>query len=153
MLKTGSLLLSICVSFLLTTDSRLVQIRSLYEKAPGGKPYCEELISLLKPYDETTPLYFGYKGCAYMVMAKHIGSPFSKLSSFRKGKKMLEKAIGADDQNIELRFLRFTIQTNTPSLLGYSGQIKTDRLFLVQHLHQTDSSLRNRISRYLSRED
>ena len=40
-----------------------------------------------------------------------------------KGKNHLKKCIKADNENIEIRYLRFTIQTNVPAFLGYSNSI------------------------------
>ncbi|MEO9022063.1 MAG: hypothetical protein ABI237_00210 [Ginsengibacter sp.] len=111
------------------------EIRSLYQKSMASKIACKKLIDLLEPYKKD-PLYLGYSGCATMVMAKHAFSPFSKLSYFKKGKRMLEKAIDSDHNNFELRFLRFTDQTNMPSFLGYNDSIKKDRTFILHSFLQ-----------------
>jgi hypothetical protein len=34
-------------------------------------------------------------------------------------------------ENMELRFLRFSIQTKAPSFLGYNNSIKADKIFLL----------------------
>jgi hypothetical protein len=72
------------------------------------------------------------------------------LEHFNAGKVQLEYAIIQEDENIELRFLRLSIQENLPSFLGYSSQIKADRSFLVDHLDQIlDEDLKSKISTYL----
>ena len=109
----------------------IVEVRSLYEKAVNDESACNKLVEILSPYNETNnPLYAGYKASAIMMMAKHVFNPFSKMSYFKKGKGILEKAIKADENNIELRFLRFNAQTHMPSFLGYDGDIKKDKEFL-----------------------
>lgn len=154
MLNVVAFYISCSLTFFITASTKLEQVRLLYEQAPVHKASCEALISLLQSYDEKNPLFLGYKGCAHMIMAKHVPGPFSKLSYFRKGRNMLEKAIQADSLNTELRFLRYTIQTNTPALLGYGGKIKTDRAFLLNNLeHVDDSSLRIIIRQYLDKEE
>jgi hypothetical protein len=108
------------------------EVRIIYQKATASEKSCKELIDLLFPYtDKNNPLLFGYKGVATMLMAKHVFFPFSKLYYFNKGKKMLDRAIDADAENVELRFLRFTIQTNVPTFLGYSDNIKKDKVFIL----------------------
>ena len=108
------------------------EIRMLYEKAANDEKACIQLIDLLTPYNEiNNPLLFGYKAVATMLMAKHVFFPFTKLSYFNKGKKMLGKSIEADAKNVELRFLRFTMETNVPSILGYTADIKNDKNFIL----------------------
>jgi hypothetical protein len=63
---------------------------------------------------------------------------------------MLESAIQADNANIELRFLRYTIQTSVPSFLNYSGEKKADKLFLSKSIPDLkDQELKKIINAYL----
>ena len=85
-----------------------------------------------------------------MIMAKHVFNPFSKLSYFNKGKLILEKAIQAEGKNVELRFLRYSIQTNVPAFLGYKSNLKNDYNFLKQAIPGIkDSVLKKIITSYL----
>ncbi|HEY5367973.1 MAG TPA: hypothetical protein VIJ75_03195 [Hanamia sp.] len=111
------------------------EVRNLYENSLKNEDDCKKLIDILEPHKED-PLFLGYIGCATMMMAKHVFSPFSKMSYFKKGKVMLENAIKADDKNFELRFLRFTAQTNMPSFLGYHDNIETDKKFILNSFSQ-----------------
>ena len=62
-----------------------------------------------------------------------------------------QELINADYNNIELRFLRLTIQDNVPAFLGYNQNIKEDKDFLYNQLNNiTDKDLRKRIISYLS---
>ncbi len=129
-------------------------VRVLFHKAESSQKVCVELIELLEPYnDKNNALFLGYKGSANMLMAKHSINPFSKLSYFKKGKLMLEKAIQFDQKNVELRFLRYTIQTNVPSFLNYKDNKEIDRVFLLQSLNRlNDQKLKNIISMYLKKQ-
>jgi hypothetical protein len=119
--------------------------------ATSNEKACNKLISLLVPFNETNnPLLFGYRGGATMLMAKHAFNPFSKLSYFKKGKLMLESAIKADLNNVELRFLRYTIQTNVPGFLNYNSDKNLDRTFISQSLPKLkDQELQKIISEFL----
>lgn len=108
------------------------EIRSLYKKAAFEETSCQKLLKLLEPYNEhNNALMAGYKACATMMMAKHLLNPYRKLFNFMRGKELLEKSINTDRNNVELRFLRFTIQTNTPYFLDYNNNILQDKLFLI----------------------
>ncbi len=126
-------------------------VRIMLHHATSNEKACNKLISLLVPFNETNnPLLFGYRGGATMLMAKHAFNPFSKLSYFKKGKLMLESAIKADLNNVELRFLRYTIQTNVPGFLNYNSDINLDRTFISQSLPKLkDQELQKIISEFL----
>lgn len=129
----------------------LNEVRKLFFEAQTQEASCQKLIDLLEPYNEKNdPLYFGYKGSATIIMAKHVGNPFTKLSNFRRGSNMLEKAIAKDENNSELIFLRFAIQTHIPSFLGYHNNIQSDKQFLYSTLPKLkDDDLKEHISGYL----
>ena len=129
------------------------RVRSLFEQANMQKSSCIKLINLLEPYNEINfPVLMGYKACGTIMMARHVSNPFSKLSYFRKGKKMLEAVIAVNDKVVELRFLRYSIQTNAPSFLGYNNHIAEDKMFLEKALpFLNDAVLRNKIYAYLKK--
>lgn len=110
------------------------EVRVLFHEAATKESSCKKLVSILQPFDETNnALYAGYKATATMMMAKYVFNPFTKLSNFYKGKSLLEKSISNDKNNLELRFLRFSIQTNIPSFLGYKSSIGYDKAMLVNN--------------------
>ena len=127
------------------------EVRIMLHNATSNEEACTKMISLLAPFNETNnPLLFGYRGGATMLMAKHAFNPFSKLSYFKKGKLMLESAINADQTNVELRFLRYTIQTNVPGFLNYNSDKNLDRTFISQSLPKLkDQELKKIISEFL----
>ncbi|MFM9944190.1 MAG: hypothetical protein ACKVQB_03060 [Bacteroidia bacterium] len=127
------------------------EVRQLYQKAVTEEVSCNKIISILRNYNENNnPLLAGYKACAIMMMANHVINPYTKLSNFKKGKNLLEKCIVADSKNIELRFLRFSIQTKAPSFLGYTSAINKDKLFLINSVSSTtDSKLKELIVLFL----
>ncbi len=126
-------------------------VRLMLHQATSSEEVCNKLINILLPYNETNnPLLSGYRGGATMILAKHAFNPFSKLSHFKKGKNILESAIKSDNSNIELRFLRYTIQTSVPSFLNYSNEKKTDKIFLTKSVSDLkDLELKRIINAYL----
>jgi hypothetical protein len=93
-----------------------------------------------------------YLAAAEMSMAKYKVNPYSKITIFNKGKVKLEEVISRDTTNIELRYIRYTIQDNVPSILGYDKQMPSDKAYLLKHLPEikkTDRDLFARVSTYL----
>ena len=149
---TVLLLLIITQTSLAQSTTPLHQLRSLYREASQHEEKCRQLSTISVPEKGShVSAMKGYKAAATMMMAKYVFNPLSKISYFRKGKDMLEKAILADGKNVELRFLRYTIQTNAPSFLGYNKSVSTDRQYLLKSLPQiTDPALKNMIVSYLN---
>ncbi len=131
-------------------QSALIKIRNMIVAAADSKEANLKLKAFLASYQDQGALINGYKGASVMIEAKHMMNPLNRWSKFKEGKVMMEEAIKADYKNYELRFLRHSIQTNVPSVLGYSGEIETDKKFLVSGLMSLkDEDLKNRVYKFL----
>ena len=106
----------------------------MYVKAVTDKQQTQSLLNLLGK-QEQTPFVMGYTGATKMIMSKHAFNPFTKLSYFNAGKKMLQSAIAKDKNNVELLFLRYAIQVSAPSILGYNEDINTDKKQILTALN------------------
>jgi hypothetical protein len=107
----------------------------LYKLATSNEESCDNMLYTLERFNETnSPLYTGYKASATILKAKYAFSPVNKLSYFSKGTKLLEKCLLADKSNLELRFLRLSVQLKSPSFLGYNENIKEDKEFIINNI-------------------
>ena len=135
-------------------DPEIEQIRALAEKAPLDEDAFQALLDILEPYDVSNPLLYGYKGIATMIRAKHVFSPFKRLSYFRKGKEILTEAIEADPSNVELRYLRFSAQTKATRFLGYTDHLEEDKAFLINVLPALEQGeMKNKVKNFLLNAD
>jgi len=126
------------------------QLRKSYYKLNTDSSACAELYAKISKTTSADNLINGYKGAISASMANHVTSKQEKIKLFTNGKKMLEQAIAADSANTELRFLRFTIQTNCPKALGYYRNIDADKRYILSHLDSLkNASLKNKISEYM----
>lgn len=108
-------------------------LRDLFIRATAEEEKARQLI-LETEREKNNALVMGYHGAGKMLMAKFYFNPFTKLSSFNKGKTLLEAAIESDADNPELRFLRMSIQQNAPAFLGYHDNISEDEKYITQIL-------------------
>lgn len=129
----------------------IIKIRDLYYKASTNKKDAETFSAEMKTVSGIAKsLIAGYTGMSLMIKANFAFNPYYKLNYFIKGKDLLDNAITADPTNVELRFLRFCVQTNAPAFLGYSGKITEDKRVIVLGYHQLeDKDLSTRISEYM----
>jgi hypothetical protein len=101
---------------------------------------------------EPGPLENAYRAMAQMIMAKSTVWPFTRLGYFRTGRAMLEASIREDVTSVELRYLRFCVQTNVPFFLDYSSNIEEDKSFIITNWNKiNDDDLRHRIKMYMMR--
>ena len=75
-----------------------------------------------------------YQGALLMKKADLIKGPGKKLSVFKEGHELLERAINEDQNNAEYRFLRLIIQENAPKILGYSSEVESDSLYILENI-------------------
>jgi len=101
---------------------------------------CSKMHEAFEKIDiSSSNLLLGYKGAVEMGMARHHPNVFKKMGFFNNGKDQLEKSIEKDPDNLELRFLRLTIQTNLPAFLGYSESKEKDKAFVLANLESASS--------------
>ncbi len=120
----------------------LDSFRIQYEKAVEDKAICKTLIQKLRLKQERKEIKsveLAYLGALETIWAKHVFNPFSKLKTFKKGKEKIEAAIKQAPNDIEIYYLRLSVQKNAPSFLGYNDNINEDTEFLKEHRHQIKS--------------
>lgn len=129
----------------------LDEARSLYPKSTYDKVICEKLFAMLSVRESNNNnILSGYQGAVAANWANHQKEPAQKIKFFNMGRKLLEKAIISEPDNLELRFLRFTIQTNCPKAVQYDKNIVDDKEYIIKHLEDINNSeLKKRIANYL----
>jgi hypothetical protein len=95
----------------------------------------------LKPANNT--LQFAYLGATEALLAKHSYNPFSKLSYVNSALIKLNKAVELNNGNIEIRYMRFSVEANMPAYLGYSKHVDEDKKVLIQGLSTTPITVEN----------
>ncbi|MCB2221798.1 MAG: hypothetical protein KQI35_15495 [Bacteroidetes bacterium] len=131
-----------------------MDVREMYFEGWTDQCGAEELTKTLdEPFVVNDAVLMAYKGAALTTMANCKKMPTGKLSVFNKGKDWIEKAVVLDPENIEVRFIRFTVQTNVPEFLKYDDR-ESDKKFILenltlQKLSAKDPDLEKRIVAYL----
>lgn len=115
----------------------LKEVRENFKQGVRDGAVCKKYHELLKS-NAKTGSEKGYEAAYQMFMAKHTGNPIRKMKYFNSGKDLLEKQIANSPSNVDLRFIRFSIQYHTPSFLGYKDNITEDKLFLVDNLYKLE---------------
>lgn len=114
-------------------------IRANYVKALSNKKLCKTMIEELST-KTANPVHLAYLGALKVIWAKHISNPIAKFSTFNKGKKDIESAVKKAHHNVEIRFVRLSVQKNCPSFLGYDTHIEQDKQFIRDNENKITSA-------------
>ena len=107
--------------------SQQIELRKIFERAVFQEVSCDSIIDFCK--GKINQKCEAYLGAALILKAKHINSPISKLSFFRKGRKKLDDVIDKNPNFVEYMWLRYSLQKNAPGFLNNNKNLNMDSLF------------------------
>ncbi len=98
------------------------------------------LLEKLDKIENTSFLIYAYRGVCEAHIAKVISNPFEKFYYMLKANRNLSKAVNMNKNNVEVRFLRYAVQIQTPKLLGFQKNIEEDRQIIMSDFTTYDWS-------------
>ncbi len=107
-------------------------IKIAVHRAIESPSVTDSLYLALKSGNTENPLIVAYIGTLEALKAKHSWNPYNKIKYVSLSQKTMKKAVERDPNNLEIRFMRFTIQHYTPSFLGFSKDLDEDRKAIVR---------------------
>ena len=133
----------------------LSSVRVKYPEASKNeqeaKKLHDELISISK---NDLPVLIAYKGAVTTMMANYAQGIKDKKLFFKEGKELLEHAVEAEPDNIEIRCIRLSVQENAPKITGYRKNIAEDKKrILDSYSLSTDKGAKDFIKGYVARSD
>jgi hypothetical protein len=105
-------------------------LRHHYEQAAASKEAGEKFYDLLHSYNDQNALVLGYKAASEAIKARD-ASMLNKLTYVQQATRTFEQAVSLDPKNAEIRFLRFSVESNLPPFLGLSKHVEEDKTFLL----------------------
>lgn len=140
------------------TNSDLANIKQAMMLAVESSQVTDSLYTELSSRNSPSPLILAYTGTLEALKAKHSWNPYQKVKYVAKSQKTLEKALRIEPSNLEIRFMRFSIQHFTPAFLGYSKELTEDRQmiikqFIKKNFGQADAAFRSSIAKFMITSD
>lgn len=140
-------LLISCIS----TSQDLMRIRTQYPKAQKSEELTIELDKALDQVSSNSdPVLIAYKGAVKTLMADFAKKVKDKKDYFKQGVELLESSLNSEPQNIEIRYLRLSIQEHAPKFLKYHDNITEDKaIILINYSSISPKSLKTIIKEYI----
>ncbi|QAA80900.1 hypothetical protein EI546_03775 [Aequorivita sp. H23M31] len=113
-------------------------IRSNYENAVKDKELCRGMMDALTA-EKDEPVYLAYLSGLQTLWANHTINPIAKWDTFKKGTTNLDRAVTMAPNNLEIRFIRLSVQKNAPRFLGYYKEIETDEAVIEHYKDEIES--------------
>ncbi|WP_017259758.1 hypothetical protein [Pedobacter arcticus] len=120
------------------------QLRKDYILSVDDSDKADELYKKLKAVKNPDALILAYLGSVEAIQGKHAWNPVNKLSYLKKGFATIDKAVAKDPNQLEVRFLRFSLQYYVPAFLGYSKNLTVDKdriVALVKSNHTSETKM------------
>ncbi|UCH09251.1 MAG: hypothetical protein JSU61_08395 [Fidelibacterota bacterium] len=135
--------LAACVSLLWGQSFPVDVMRQAYRHSLEDVGYARQWYAELSSsrQSSTDALTMGYLGAQQAVLAKHNPLPWRKLHFLRQADTTMAQALALSGGHPEIHFLRFSYQHNVPGFLGFSAELESDRLLLVNYLAAPPDSL------------
>lgn len=115
------------------------ELRETFYKAVENESEIDSLKSLIiTRYSQDTsqypPVVLAYWGGIEALKSKHAFWPYTKYSRFKASMNIFEQAVNKAPEDLEIRFLRFSILHHVPGILGYGEERQNDAEMIVDLL-------------------
>lgn len=115
-----------------------LEARKRYFEAIGNERKIERLLKQLQEIENPSSLLLAYRAACESMMAQFSWNPYTKLAQVNKSFDFFAEAINDDSQNVEIRFLRFSVQHNVPDFLRKNREFEEDKTVLVENFENAD---------------
>ncbi|MCU4155824.1 hypothetical protein J1N10_07530 [Carboxylicivirga sp. A043] len=126
--------------------------RSQFYEVFSGDEH-DDVNELITQLEKELPnsLVNAYKGALYMKLSSFMPKAKLKIETFKKGHILLENEIKAQPENIEYRFLRLVIQEQSPPILKYKKDIKSDKRLIMDHYADLEPLVQKYVLNYANK--
>ena len=115
-------------------------VRTSYVKVHEGDQAIAIFEKNLASVKEDSSVKDAYNGALMTLQSRLVKGVKNKKILFKDGVLLLEKAVLANSNNIEIRVIRLSIQENAPKFLKYRNDLDEDKNFILSNISQTTSA-------------
>ena len=141
--KMNKYLLLACFLFLLSApaEAKPNSLRKCFHESVLDESKVEMFHQKVMNITSPTATEQAYQAASFALLARKTWNPLEKIGYINRYGKLIDRAIREAPNDIEIRFLRLSIDHNTPSIIGRQKNIKNDKdqiLFLLRPIVKFD---------------
>jgi len=125
------------VSFFLS-EPNLPQIRETYKSAITNESSLIKLIEITQPHLNQSATSRAFYAIGKALEARNATWVSTKLSNAKIAYEQLNKSVAKAPHDGEIRFLRFSFESKTPSMLNMRAHVKEDKAFLLKNIKSSE---------------
>jgi hypothetical protein len=126
-------------------EPNLKAIRKQLREAINDSKTTDSLYKSLSNIKNHAGIIDGFIAGLQALKAKHAWNPYSKIKHINNCEKTFEKAVAADPHNIEIRFMRFSVEDSVPGFLGYKKNLVPDSEEIITQLEKKNYGTADKI--------
>lgn len=109
-------------------------LRQYYAEAADKPASFKAMEAHFRQYPPQSPLEQAYWAAYWALKAKYASFPWDKLGYLQKAKNIFAQAIQQAPDDIEIRFIRFSIELHLPAIVQDLALLQTDKTKILQHI-------------------
>lgn len=133
----------------LFNNPTITEIRKLYPNASKSESNAKEFALKLTDVATDDKTLLAYKGASITMIAKFKKKVSDKISAFKEGSKLIELAVATEPNNIEIRFIRLSVQENVPAIVKYKKNISEDKVFILKQYKEQSATLKEYLKSFI----
>lgn len=131
-------------------DRSIHEIRHEFYLSTLDYQHAFPLIDKLSGIGDPNALELAYMAATQAILAKPGWNIFKKIGYLRQSRDTFQKAIKRDMKDLEIRFLRLSIEHHIPRYLGLSRHIAYDKQVIMENIEKfKEKELPQEISDYI----
>lgn len=118
-------------------SSSLENLRKAFHNSVLNPKELPTFINAISNIQFPSPLEEAYIGASEALLAREGWNPIAKINHLSNFRDLLEQAINKDSNNLEIRFLRYSIEFNIPKLLRSEANMTEDKVVIMENIEKT----------------
>jgi hypothetical protein len=128
------------LSSLFAQEYDMKEMREMLRTASDSKANSNKLYEKVGSYSGEDAVLISYKAAAHAIKAKFASNPLKKLKYIKASARIFDEATQRNNQDLEIRFVRFAVETQTPAKIKLSKHVEEDKNILLQAIRDYPKS-------------
>jgi hypothetical protein len=121
-------------------EYNMKEMREILRVASENKANSTKLYEKVGNYSGEDAVLISYKAAAHAIKAKFASNPFKKLKLIKASSKIFDDAVQRNSKDLEIRFVRYAVETQTPAKIKLSKHVEEDKNILMQAIREYPKS-------------